>query len=72
MSLLSAPIKGRFQGYASLNCDEYGQLRTWNIYNAGKTLYRDRSHVVEFLLHLENKQQIMPNNVETQHKHVYK
>ena len=29
-----------------------------------------RVRVVEFLLHLENKQQIMPNNVETQHKHV--
>ena len=27
--------------------------------NAGKTLFWDRSHVVEFL-HLENKQQIMP------------
>ena len=33
--------------------------------------YRDRNRVVEFLLPLENKQQIMPNNVETQHKHMY-
>ena len=27
--------------------------------------YRDRSNVVDFLLHLVNKQQITPNNVET-------
>ena len=43
----------------------------WHIYNTGKTLYSDRSFVVEFLLQLENKQQIMPNNVETQHKQMY-
>ena len=29
-------------------------------------IYRDRSHTVELLLQLENKQQIMQNNVETQ------
>ena len=34
-------------------------------------LYRDQSHEVEFSLHLENKQQIMPNNVKTQHKQMY-
>ena len=34
-------------------------------------IYRDWSRVVEFLLQLENKQQIMENNVETQHKHMY-
>ena len=34
-------------------------------------IYRDRSHVVELLLQLENKQQIMQNNVQTQHKHMY-
>ena len=33
-------------------------------------MYRDRSHVVELLLQLENKQQIMQNNVETPHKHI--
>ena len=33
-------------------------------------MYRDRSHVVEFLLQLENKRQIMQNNVETQRKHM--
>ena len=38
----------------------YGHIRTWHIYNAGKTLYR----VVELLLQLKNKI-IMPNNVET-------
>ena len=33
-------------------------------------MYRDRSRVVEFLLQLENKRQIMQNNVETQRKHM--
>ena len=37
----------------------------------GNVIVRDRSHVVELLLQLENKQQIMQNNVETQHKHMY-
>ena len=32
---------------------------------------RDRNHEVELLQQLENKQQIMQNNVETQHKHMY-
>ena len=30
-------------------------------------IYRDRSHIVELLLQLENTQQIMQNNVETKH-----
>ena len=30
-------------------------------------IYRDRSRIVELLLQLENKQQIIQNNVETQH-----
>ena len=34
-------------------------------------IYRDWSRVVELLLQLENKQQILQNNVETQHKHKY-
>ena len=42
---------------------------TWNINNAGKTV--DRSHIVELLLQLENKQQIMQNNVVTQHNRMY-
>ena len=33
-----------------------------------KVLHRDWTYVVEFLLQLENKQQIKQNNVETQHK----
>ena len=33
-------------------------------------LYRDRSRVVQLLLQLENKQQIMLNNVKTRHKHI--
>ena len=35
-----------------------------------KTLYRDRGHEVEFLLHMEDQQQIIQKNVETQHKHM--
>lgn len=35
-----------------------------------KTLYRDRGHEVEFFLHMEDQQQIIPDNVETQHKHI--
>ena len=72
--LFSAPTKGRSQCYASLHCEKYGYLGTWHItipYNASKNLNRDGSHVVEYLLHLENKRQIMPNNVETKHKHMY-
>ena len=34
-------------------------------------IYRDRSHIVERLLQLENKQQIMQNNAETRHEHMY-
>ena len=34
-------------------------------------IYRDRNHIVELLLQLENKQQIMQNNVETQHNRMY-
>ena len=45
---------------------EYSQRRENVIY-----MYRDRSRVVELLLQLENKEQIMQNNVETQHKHFY-
>ena len=46
-------------------------MRTWNIHNAGKTLYIwDLSRVVELLLQVENKQQIVQNYEETQHKHM--
>ena len=34
-------------------------------------IYRDRSRIVELLLQLENKQQIMQNNVETRHNRMY-
>ena len=43
---------------------EYSQRRE-------NVIYRDRSHIVEFLLQLENKQQIMQNNVETTQSHVF-
>ena len=46
-------------------------MRTWNVHNEENVLYRDRSPVVQLLLQLENKQQIMLNYVETQHKHMY-
>ena len=62
MPLLSAPINGRSQCYPSLS-NEYEHLRTQSIYNARKMLWMDGSCIIEFSLHLENKQQIMPNNV---------
>ena len=34
-------------------------------------IYRNRNHIVELLLQLENKQQFMQNNVETQYNHMY-
>ena len=34
-------------------------------------IYKDRSRIVELLLQLENKQQIMQNNVETTQSHVF-
>ena len=34
-------------------------------------IYRDRSRMVELLLQLENKQQIIQHNVETQHSRMY-
>ena len=34
-------------------------------------MYRDRRHIVELSLQLENKQQIMQNNVEIQHNRMY-
>ena len=34
-------------------------------------IYRDRSRIVELFLQLENKQQIMQNNVETPHNRMH-
>ena len=34
-------------------------------------IYTNRSQIVELSLQLENKQQIMQNNVETQHNRMY-
>ena len=34
-------------------------------------IYRDRNRKIELLLQLENKQEIMQNNVETQHTRMY-
>ena len=66
--LLSVPIKGQMLHCIAMN--KYGHPRTCDIRNAGKTLNTDRSDVLEFFT-LEDKQQIMPNNMETQHKHTY-
>ena len=46
MYLRSASVKDRSLCYASLHCGEYGYLKTLNIFNACKTLYRDQSLVV--------------------------
>ena len=45
---------------------EHSQRRENVIYTC-----RVRSRMVELLLQLENKQQIMQNNAKTQHKHMY-
>ena len=42
-----------------------------HLQNRYNFIHRDQSHDVEIFLQLENKQQIMENNVETQHKHMY-
>ena len=65
--MFSAPIKGRSPCYASLHSEEYGHITTWNIHNAGKHYIMGS----KLLLQLENKQQIMQNNVETQHNRMY-
>ena len=50
----------------------YGHIRTCHIYNKDKTLfYRDQRRVGKLLLQLDNKQQIMQNNVETQYNNMY-
>ena len=50
------------QGVRAHENMEYSQRRE-------NVIYRDRSRIVE--LQLEIKQQIMQNNEETQHKHMY-
>ena len=52
------------QGVRAYENVEYSQRRE-------NVIYRDRSRVVELLLQLENKQQIMKNNVETQYNNMY-
>ena len=34
-------------------------------------IYRDRNRIIKLLLQLENKQEIMQNNEETQHNRMY-
>ena len=59
--------------HATLHCIERS-TSTWERGTFTKeenVIYRDPSHIVELLLQLENKQQIMKNNVETQHNRMY-
>ena len=57
---------------ASLHCDEYGHLRTWNIYNAGKTLYMDRNCACSRVFITFGKETTDHVNecVEAQHQHM--
>ena len=67
--MFSAPIKGRSPCYASLRGVRAHENGTFT--KEGNVIYRNRSHIVELLLQLENKQQIMQNNVETRHNCMY-
>ena len=65
--MFSAPIKGRSPRYASLHALR-GVRAHENVEHSQRrenVIYTDR--IVELLLQLENKQQIIQNNVETQH-----
>ena len=53
--------------YASLHCEKYGHMRTWNIHNV---IYKG-SKPCSRAFTTFGKQQTMQNNVETQHKHMY-
>ena len=66
LHLLSILIKHRAQCYASLHCYEYGHLTTWNIRDADKTLYRDRSHEKAKITNLNE-----PRNQKKQYKNEY-
>ena len=52
------------QGVRSHENVEHSQYRE-------NVIDRDRSRIEELSQHLDNKQQIMQNNVESQHKHMY-
>ena len=45
LNVFFAPIKGRYECYASLHCEEDGHIKTW--YNTGKMLYGDQSCIVD-------------------------
>ena len=68
ISLLFAPMKGRSQCYRFIALQG---VWTGNIYNTGKTLYKDQSCALDFFMTLENKQQIMQNNVKTTQAYRY-
>ena len=53
-----------FQGGRAHENVEHSQRRE-------NVIYRNRSRIVELLLQLENKQQIIQHNVETQHIRMY-
>ena len=52
------------RGVRALENVEHSQRRE-------NVIYRDRRRIVELLLQLENKQQIIQNNAETQHNRMY-
>ena len=71
--MFSSPIKDRspcyvrfiaLRGVRAHENVEHSQRRE-------NVIYRDRSRIVELLLQLENKKQIMQNNVETEHNRMY-
>ena len=70
--MFSAPIKADL--HATLHCIARSTGTYENLehsHGRENVIYRDRSHIVELLLQLENKHQIMQNNVKTQHNRMY-
>ena len=68
--MFSFPIKGRSPWFIAL----WGVRAHENVKHSKRrenVIYRDRSCIAELLLQLENKQQIIQHNVETQHNRMY-
>ena len=64
LSLGRSPCYASLRGVRAHENVEHSQRRE-------NVIYRDRSRIIELLLQLENKQQIIQNNVETQHNRMY-
>ena len=54
-----------------MHCEEYRHIRTWHIYNTGKMLFIVIEACCKAFTTIGNNQEIMQNNVEAQHKHMY-